>query len=610
MCGIVGYIGKNNALPILLDGLRRLEYRGYDSAGVAVFDKGNIFLKKVSGRVSDLQNEVAGSNFSGNIGIAHTRWATHGKPTKANAHPHTGCNKEFYIVHNGIIENYKELKQELQKNGHKFSSQTDSEVFAHLIEDEFKKYHNFEAAFKNAVLKVRGAYGIVAVYKNDTNKILIARKSSPILIGVGDGEHIIASDLSAILGYTKNVIYLGDNEIAVCEGSSIRISNFKNEAVGKKVHKVDISIESVKKGSFETFMKKEIFEAPEVVKNAIRGRLLFDEGISKLGGLDEISGNLKDIKRILIIACGTSYYAGLLAKYWFEDIVGMQTDVEIASEFKTRRSPVDDSVLVVAISQSGETADTLEALKEAKRKGALTLGIVNVVGSQIARETDVGIYNRAGPEISVASTKAFVSQATVLSLLTLFFARHKSMGIDDGKKFISEIDKLYTKIGQVLGMQKHIKRVAEKYSSYKNFIYIGRKYNYPIALEGALKLKEISYIHAEGYAGGELKHGPLALLDKNFPVLCIATKDSVYDKMISNIEEIKARGAKVICIATSGDKKIAKIADDVIYIPKLSEMLSPIVVSVALQLFAYFIAHNLKRDIDKPRNLAKSVTVE
>ncbi len=609
MCGIVGYIGKEEALPVLLDGLKRLEYRGYDSSGVVVLGE-KVNFEKTAGRVSALEKKVSKNNFFGNIGIAHTRWATHGKPTKTNAHPHTGCKKEFFIVHNGIIENYKELKKELEEKGHKFSSQTDSEVFAHLIEEEFKDYHNFEAAFKGAVSKIKGAFGIVAVHKSDLEKILIAKKSSPILIGVGDGEHIIASDIAAILGRTKEIIYLGDNEIAVCEKNNIRISNLKNEAVGKKVHKVDISLEEAEKGHFETFMKKEIFEAPEVIKNAVRGRLIESEGTSKFGGLDDISERLKDIKKIMIVACGTSYYAGLLAKYWLEDFAQIPTTVEIASEFKDRKASIDKSTLLIAISQSGETADTIGALKEVKAKKILTLGIVNVVGSTISRETDAGIYNRAGPEISVASTKAFISQATVLALLTLFFARQKTMSLSEGKELILEIKNLHGKIGQILSNQKNIENIAKKYFKYKNFIYLGKKYNFPIALEGALKLKEISYIHAEGYAGGELKHGPIALVDKDFPVFCIATKGSSYNKMLATIEEVKARGGKVICIATSGDKKISKIADDVVFIPKSSEMLSPILSVIPMQFFAYFVARYLKKDIDKPRNLAKSVTVE
>jgi glucosamine--fructose-6-phosphate aminotransferase (isomerizing) len=610
MCGIVGYIGKREALPVLLDGLERLEYRGYDSAGVLLLgDKINLF--KTTGRVKELKRLIKGKNISSNIGIAHTRWATHGRPTKTNAHPHSGCNKEFYIVHNGIIENYEDLKKELESIGHIFRSQTDSEVFAHLIEEEFKKYHNFEAAFKNAVLKVRGAYGIVAVYKNDPEKILIARKSSPIVIGVGKDEYIIASDISAVLKYTNDVIYLSDEELAVCEKDDLRISNFNDEVVGKKAKKVDISIEQAEKGNFETFMKKEIFDIPEVIKNALRGRLLEYEGDVKLGGLDEIKDKLGSIDKISIIACGTSFYSGLLAKYWFSDIANMPVDVEIASEFRSKNIILDEKILVIAISQSGETADTLEALRKAKKKGALTLGVVNVVGSQIAREADAGIYNHAGAEISVASTKAFVSQVVVMFLLVLFFAKkNNTLSTENRRKMIRDLKGLYARAGQVLGQQKNIKKVAEKYSKYKNFIFLGRKYSYPIALEGALKLKEISYVHAEGYAGGELKHGPLALIDKNFPVFCITTKGSVYEKMLSNIEEVKARSGKVVCVATAGDKKIERLVDDVIFIPKTSEFLSPILSVITTQLFAYFVARSLKKDIDKPRNLAKSVTVE
>lgn len=610
MCGIVAYIGKREALPVLLGGLERLEYRGYDSAGVLILGK-KAHLFKTTRRVRELKKLIKGKKLSSNIGIAHTRWATHGKPTKINAHPHTGCNKEFYIVHNGIIENYEDLKKELEDAGHIFKSQTDSEVFAHLIEEEFKKYHNFEAAFKNAVLRVRGAYGLVAVYKNDPEKILIARKSSPIVIGVGKDEYIVASDISAVLKYTNEVIYLSDGELAVCEKGNLRISNFNDEAVGKKAKKVEISLEQAEKGNFETFMKKEIFDIPEVIKNALRGRLLESEGGVKLGALDEIKDKLKFIDKITIIACGTSYYAGLLAKYWFSDIANMPVDVEIASEFITKNIILDKKTLVVAISQSGETADTLEALRKAKKKGALTLGVVNVVGSQIAREADAGIYNHAGAEISVASTKAFVSQAVVMLLLVLFFAKkNQSMRTEERKKIIRELKRLYAKAGQVLGQQKNIEKIAKKYSKYKDFIFLGRKYGYPIALEGALKLKEISYIHAEAYAGGELKHGPIALIDANFPTFCIAQRGLVYNKMLSNMEEIKARNGKLFCVATAGDKKMEKIADDVIFTPKSSEFISPILSVVVAQLFAYFVARSLKKDIDKPRNLAKSVTVE
>jgi len=610
MCGIIGYIGKRDALPVLLDGLERMEYRGYDSAGVVVLDGGEAHLAKTTERIAELKKDVEGKDFSGNIGIAHTRWATHGKPTKVNAHPHTGCNKEFFIVHNGIIENYEELKVELKKSGHKFSSHTDSEVIAHLIEEEFKHYHNFEAAFKAAVSKLKGAYGLAAVYKNDPEKVLIARRSSPIVIGVGDGEHIIASDVSAILKYTKDIIYLLDDEIAVCESDNLRVSNFKDEVIGKKAKRVDVSIEQAEKGNFETFMKKEMSEIPEVIRNAIRGRIVMSEAMPKFGCIDQKEEEFKKIKRIVIVACGTSYYSGLLARSWFSDMTSIPTVVERGSEFKINKSFSAKDTLVIAISQSGETADTLSALKATKKEGALTLGVVNLVGSSIAREADLGIYNHAGPEISVASTKAFISQSVVLALLVIYFARKESMGKKEGELLLKHIQGLYKKAGQVLGEQKTIKRIAKKYSKYKDFMYLGRGYNHPIALEGALKLKEISYIHAEAYASGELKHGPLALIDSKFPSFFIATKGPDYNKTISNIQELKARNGKVICIATKGDRKIEKIADDVIFIPRSSEMLSPILAVIVEQLFAYFVAHDLGKDIDKPRNLAKSVTVE
>jgi len=609
MCGIIGYIGKNEALPILIGGLKRLEYRGYDSAGVVVLGK-EAYLNKSPGKISKLEKIISQKDIKGSVGIAHTRWATHGKPTAKNSHPHTDCEKKFFIVHNGIIENYMELKKQLEKLGHKFYSQTDSEVFAHLLEEEHKELNDFEKAFKVAVSKIKGAYAIVALSFYEPDKMLVAKKSSPIVIGLGKNEYIVASDASALLGKTKDVIYLSDDEIAICKKDSIKINTLKKENIKKKVHKIDFDAEDSGKGHFETYMQKEIFEAPEVIKNAIRGRLLENEWTAKFGGLDNISDKIKNIESIMIVACGTSYYAGLLGKYWLEDISGISTQVEIASEFKSKNILLNNKTLMIVISQSGETADTLEALKEAKRKGVASIGIVNTVGSSIAREADAGIYNHAGPEISVASTKAFISQAIILAMLILFFGRKRNINMAVGKKITSEIKNIHTKIEETLELDLKVRKIAKKYSKYKNFIFLGRKYNFPVALEGALKLKEISYIHAEGYAGGELKHGPLALINKSFPVFCIAPKDSVYDKMISNILEVKARGGKVICVATKGDKKIKKISDDVIYIPKSSEMLYPILSAIIVQLFSYNVAHILKRDIDKPRNLAKSVTVE
>jgi len=609
MCGIVGYVGKKEALPILMDGLRRLEYRGYDSAGFSVFDGEKIVTERAVGKVVELENKINGKNIGGFLGIAHTRWATHGKPSEQNAHPHCDCQKNIYLVHNGIIENYKELKADLKKAGHKFSSETDTEIVTHLIE-EYAKQVPFDEAVWRALAHLRGTYGLAIINRESPGKIIVARNGSPLVLGVMDDGYIIASDIAPIISYTDRVIYLDDGDMAEVTGRSYKITNFKRKKIKKEISKIDWSVEEAEKKGYPHFMLKEIMEQPEAVENSIRGRLVMPEGVAKLGGLRDVSEKLRRIERLMIISCGTSYYAGLVGKYMLEEYADVRTDVEYASEFRYRKPLLDEKTAVLAISQSGETADTLAAIREAKNKGALALGIVNVVGSTIARETDAGVYNHAGPEIGVASTKAFTSQLSVLALLTLFLGRQRDMSLVMGKKIAEELARIPELMKSVLKQANGIKKIAEKYSKYKNFLYLGRKYNFPIAMEGALKLKEISYANAEGYPFGEMKHGPIALIDKNFPSMAIATRDSVYEKTFSGMQEIRAREGKIIAIATEGDREVKKIADDVIYIPKTLEMLTPLLSVVPLQLFAYYFAVEKGLDVDKPRNLAKSVTVE
>ena len=610
MCGIIGYIGNKNAVLVGLDGLKRLEYRGYDSAGMAALDsRGRIFCRKLAGRVANLEQELQKKSINSNLAIFHTRWATHGKPTSKNAHPHWDCKKEIFVVHNGIIENYKVLKEKLEKEGHKFNSETDTETIVHLVEKFFQG--NLEEAVRKALKLVKGTYGIAVVSKNEPNKIVVARNSSPLLVGIGKDEYIIASDASVVVGHTKKVVYLNDGEIGVITPEDFHILTLANQPVKKDIQELEWDIEEAEKGGFPHFMNKEIFEQPEAIENAIRGRLIKKEGLAKLGGLEDVDAlTLLSIKKIIIVACGTSYYAGLIGEYMLEEYAGIPTEVEYASEFRYRKPILGKDTAVIAISQSGETADTLAAIREAKRKGTLTLGIVNVVGSTIARETDAGVYNHAGPEIGVASTKAFVSQLSILALFTLFLGRQRQLSLVMGKRIAEELSRIPYLTKKVLAKDNEIKKLAKKYHKFSNILYIGRKYNYPIALEGALKIKEISYVHAEGYSAGEMKHGPIALIDKNFPTIAVAPSDSVYEKMISNIEEIKTRGGPIIALATQGNKKIEKLVDDVIYIPKTLEILTPILSVIPLQLLAYHIGVLRGCDVDKPRNLAKSVTVE
>ena len=613
MCGIVGYIGKNNALPILLDGLKRLEYRGYDSAGVAVKTADGVFSVKAVGKIVELEKKIGITPLvppleGGQLGIAHTRWATHGQPTEDNAHPHTDCQKKIWLAHNGIIENYQELKSKLEAKGHKFISQTDTEALAHLLEDLYDG--NLTSTLIKALKIIKGAYGLVLYHADEPDKLLAARCGSPLVIGLADDETIIASDVSAIIRYTKQVIYLDDNEVAEINGGGLKIYNLKNEEVAKRTDVIDWNVAESEKGGFPHFMLKEIFEQPASITNSLRGRIVLEEGKAKLGGLEEVERRLREINKIVIVACGTAKHAGLVGEYMFEEYAGVPTEVDYASEFRYRKPVLDNKTLVIAISQSGETADTLAAVREAKEKGALTLGIVNVVGSTIARETDAGVYNHIGPEISVASTKAFTSQAAILALMAVMLGRQRQLSLVMGQRIVRELAELPDKITEILKSSEAIKTIAEKYYQFKHFAYLGRKYNQPVALEGALKLKEISYIHAEGFPSGEMKHGAIALIDENFPALVIIPADSVYEKNYSNLQEIKARGGQIIAVATPGDERIKQAADEVIYIPKTLEMLTPILASIPLQLFAYHMAVLNGRDVDKPRNLAKSVTVE
>lgn len=611
MCGIVGYIGKQNDIKVGLAALRRLEYRGYDSAGVAVFnqEKNKIFSLKKAGRIDFLEKEISncGTDLVGSPSLFHTRWATHGGVTDQNAHPHCDCQGNIWLVHNGIIENYKELKEVLQKEGHKFTSETDTEVIAHLIEKNFKG--NLEEAVRASLSKLKGAYALAIISRDDPGKMVVARFSSPLLIGVSetDGEeYIVASDATAIAPITRKIIHLEDNEVAVLGKNNLLIIKERQPEI------LDMSSESAQKGAYPHFMLKEIMEEPEAVENSIKGRLIPEEGLARLGGLQNVEQELRKIKRLNIVACGTAFYASMVGRYMLEEYAGIPVEVDIGSEFRYRKPIMDENSALLCISQSGETADTLAALREIKMRGLMTLGIVNAPGSTLTRETSAGVYNHIGPEVGVAATKSFVSQLTVLALLTLYLGRQRGLSLVKGQRIVQDIKGLSEKVKTILETQNEaVKALAEKYSRFNNFIFLGRKYNYPIALEGALKLKEIAYpIHAEGFASGELKHGPLALADENFPFIFIAPQDSVYEKTISNIEEARARKAPIIAIATEGDERIKELVDDVIYIPKTSEMLTPILSVVPLQLFAYHMGVLRGCDVDKPRNLAKSVTVE
>lgn len=610
MCGIVGYIGERNAVDVLINGLKRMEYRGYDSAGLSIISDGEIITHKKQGKVAELEFLIEGKNINSNIGIAHTRWATHGVPSDINAHPHHDNSGRIAICHNGIIENYSSIKKALLNHGYSFTSETDTEVLAVLIGAIYEKTKDLELSVRKALSEVVGTFGLVVLSLDEPDKIIAARRGSPLVLGIGDGEYIIASDATAIIQYTKQVIYLSDNELAIVTKDNFKTKTIDNIETNNQIHQIEFDLEELEKGGFEHFMLKEIHEQPYTIQNAYKGRLLVDKGNVKLGGLRNVVDKLRNAKRIIITACGTSWHSALVGEYMIEQLAGVPVEVEYASEFRYRNPVLFPDDVVFAISQSGETADTLAAVHEAKQKGCTVLGIVNVVGSSIARETEAGIYIHAGPEIGVASTKAFTSQVMVLALVALFLGRMKNLSQLDGKRIANEIIQLPEKISKILDHCKEIQSIAQKYSYAKNILYLGRGYNFPVALEGALKLKEISYIHAEGYPAAEMKHGPIALIDENMPVVFIATKDEIYHKIISNIEEVRARGGKVIAIATDGDTQIKNYANDVFYIPETLPMLTPILSVVPLQLLAYYFALELGRPIDQPRNLAKSVTVE
>ncbi|MEJ2634478.1 MAG: glutamine--fructose-6-phosphate transaminase (isomerizing) [Calditrichia bacterium] len=610
MCGIVGYIGNREARPILMAGLKRLEYRGYDSAGIAILHDSRIDMIKQVGKISALERDLNGTPMTGTLGIAHTRWATHGEPNKENAHPHTDCTGNIVLVHNGIIENFNSLKKMLKENGHTFRTETDTEIIAHLIEEFYHNGTSFEEAFRLALNEVKGTYGLALITRYEPDKLFCARNGSPLVIGIGEGEYFLGSDAAAIIAYTRNVLYLEDGEIAVIGRDGFVTKTIENEVIHKKIEKISFDLERIEKAGYPHFMLKEIYEQPKTVSDAMRGRLLEEEGVAKLGGLTPILHNVLRSRKIFITACGTSYHAGLIGEYMIEEYCRIPVEVEYASEFRYRDPIINDDNLVVVISQSGETADTLAALREAKRKGATVMGVVNVVGSSIARETHGGTYVHAGPEIGVASTKAFTSQVTALTLLTVMMARTKTMSAEEGRAIVKEMKILPDKVAQALKTDDLVKDIAGEFRDKRNFLYLGRGYNYPVALEGALKLKEISYIHAEGYPAAEMKHGPIALIDDDMPVVVIATQDSTYDKIVSNIEEVKARRGRVIAVVSEGDHKLDNLVDYTIPIPMTLNLLQPIISIVPLQLLAYHIAVMRGCDVDQPRNLAKSVTVE
>ncbi len=610
MCGIVGYVGHRECVPILLEGLKRLEYRGYDSAGVAVQSNGTIGVRKAAGKIRVLEERLAAGAPSGTTGIAHTRWATHGEPNDVNAHPHGDCSGRIALVHNGIIENYMVLKSALQAEGHRFRTMTDTEVLAHLIEKHMQRGLKLEQAVGAALRAVEGTYGIAVLCADEPGVVVGARHGSPLVVGVADGEYFLASDVAPIVEHTRQVVYLDDGEMVVLSSDGFHTATIEHERVDKEVHEVEWDLGQIEKGGFAHFMLKEIHEQPESVRNSMRGRVLPAEGLARLGGLNMTPEELRDIRRIIILACGTSWHAGLIGEYMLEEYARIPVEVEYASEFRYRNPIVDHGTAVVVISQSGETADTLAAMREAQRKGARALGIVNVVGSTIARESDGGVYIHAGPEIGVASTKAFTSQVTVLSLLTLALGRQREMSLEQGMAVAHALEEIPGKMEAIIEKSSAVERIAEQYARHNNFIYLGRGYNFPVALEGALKLKEISYIHAEGYPAAEMKHGPIALIDENMPVVFICTRDAAYDKVMNNMMEVNARRGRIIAIATEGDEEVGHHADHVLYVPPTLPMLQPMLSVIPLQLLAYHVAVRRGCDVDQPRNLAKSVTVE
>jgi glutamine---fructose-6-phosphate transaminase (isomerizing) len=611
MCGIVGYIGFREAYPIIINGLKRLEYRGYDSAGISIYN-GTINMYKCKGKVSDLELHSSGKNIGGTIGMGHTRWATHGEPNDINAHPHMSMNGKFVLIHNGIIENYAVLKRKLVSEKYSFKGETDTEVLVNLIEYIYLKGESTpEMAIRGALSRVIGAYGLVIMCVDEPETLFAARKGSPLVIGVGDDEYFLASDATPIIEYTKNVIYMNDNDVAVIKRDELTLKTIKNDPVEFKIHKLEMDIESIERGGYDHFMLKEIFEQPRAIHDTFRGRVSTDCKDIHLGGLHAVMPKLLDAKRIIIIGCGTSWHAGMVGEYLFEEFARIPVEVEYASEFRYRSPVIYKDDVVIAISQSGETADTLAGIQLAKAEGATVLGICNVVGSSIPRETHAGVYTHAGPEIGVASTKAFTAQVTVLAMMALMLAKKKQTISDEHFfEIVSELSHIPEKIETILGRSEEIKAIAELFKSATNCLYLGRGYLFPVALEGALKLKEISYIHAEGYPAAEMKHGPIALIDNKMPVVFLATHDKSYEKIVSNIQEVKARKGVIIAVVTEGDNIIEKMADHIIEIPNAHEAVSALLTVIPLQLLSYYIAVMRGCNVDQPRNLAKSVTVE
>jgi glucosamine--fructose-6-phosphate aminotransferase (isomerizing) len=608
MCGIVGYIGPKDATPILIGGLKRLEYRGYDSSGVALIDRGALETRRAEGKIARLEGVLVEQPVKGHVGIGHTRWATHGPPSDRNAHPHLSTDNTVAVVHNGIIENADALRKELQSKGHTFRSDTDTEVLSHLIQELYEG--SLEEAVIGALRVVEGTYGIAVVSSKDPGKIVGARKGSPLLVGIGEGQYFLASDASAILAHTRDVVYLNEGDMVVLTADGYRILDINASPIRRSVETIAWDLDAIERGGYEHFMLKEIFEQPQTVSNTMRGRLRLEEGTSKLGGLNLSHDELMAIDNIVITACGTSWHSALIGELMIEDMARIPVEVEYASEFRYRNPIITPTTLCIVISQSGETADTLAAMREAKRRGARTLGLVNVVGSTIAREDDGGIYLHAGPEIGVASTKAFTSQVVALALFALKLARKRNLSVARGREVTQALDLLPSQIQGILDQASAIEAIADSYKDAHNFLYLGRGYNFPAALEGALKLKEISYIHAEGYPAAEMKHGPIALIDEKMPVVFIAPHDSVFEKIVSNIQEVKARGGKTIVITSREEPALAGLMDHEIRVPETVDMLTPILASIPLQLLAYYIAVKRGANVDQPRNLAKSVTVE
>lgn len=611
MCGIVGYLGRRQALPIIIKGLKRLEYRGYDSAGIALLN-GSLDIVKKKGKVNDLENEIGSKPMDATLGMGHTRWATHGEPNDKNAHPHASTDGKLAIIHNGIIENYASLKKELEESGHKFLSDTDTEVLIHLIEEiKIQNNCNIEEAVRLALNEVVGAYAIVVLSQDEERTLIAARKGSPLVIGIGEDEFFVASDATPIIEYTNNVTYLNDREMAIIKDGSLVVKNLENIVKTPFIQKLELDLEDIEKGGYAHFMLKEIFEQPKSIRDAMRGRLVLREHQLILSGIDQYLNRFINAERMLLIGCGTSWHAGLIGEYLFEDLARIPTEVECASEFRYRNPVIRDKDIVIAISQSGETADTLAAIELAKSKGSLIFGVCNAVGSSIARTADAGAYLHAGPEIGVASTKAFTSQVTILAMMAMYLGLKKgTIPLSKYQELLNALDSVPDKVTKILSKADEILEISKSFYQATNFLYLGRGYNFPVALEGALKLKEISYIHAEGYPAAEMKHGPIALIDEEMPVVFIATKDSSYEKVISNIQEVKARKGKVIAIVTEGDTEIKGMADFTFEIPNIADPLVPLLAVVPLQLLSYHIAILRGCNVDQPRNLAKSVTVE